>query len=401
MDLAKRAVLAVGLDPKLVAPRRMLSRISAAKSLLLSPNEFAQAAETYDDEVVARIYADYQRTLRKANAVDFDDLLGLPIRLFDEAPGTLDRYQERFQHILVDEYQDTNRVQYVLVSALAARWRNLFVVGDPDQSIYGWRQADIRNILDFEKDYADATRIHLETNYRSTRRIVETADRVIRENTQRIDRRLRTENDEGRRSSSGSWPTAATRRASSSTKSDGLTQHGGRLATMSPVMYRTGAQSRVPGGSVPRFGHPLPDRRSASASTSGRRSRTSWPCSGCSTTPRTRSAWSGSSATCRLGRGIGPKALDAVASWAAATGETVLDGLRRPRPGRNASATAPDSRARRAARDEARDRLLEVAGGERRESAARAVRPRRRPDRLRRRVRPQRRGGDAALGERA
>ncbi len=172
LELAKRSVQAVGLDPKQVAPRRMLSRISAAKSLLLSPDEFAEQVESYDDEVVARVYKEYQRSLRKANAVDFDDLLGLPIRLFDEAPGLLERYQDRFRYILVDEYQDTNRVQYVLVSALAAMHRNLFVVGDPDQSIYAWRQADIRNILDFEKDYPDAKRIHLELNYRSTRRIV-------------------------------------------------------------------------------------------------------------------------------------------------------------------------------------------------------------------------------------
>jgi DNA helicase-2/ATP-dependent DNA helicase PcrA len=197
IETAKQAIVANGLDPKQVAPRRMLSRISGAKSTLLGPGEFQAQAETYDDEVIARVYREYQRLLRKANAVDFDDLLGLPIRLFDEAPGLLERYQERFRYILVDEYQDTNRVQYVLVAALADKHRNLFVVGDPDQSIYGWRQADIRNILDFERDYPDAKRIHLELNYRSTRRIVDAADRVIRDNTQRIDRRLRTENDDG------------------------------------------------------------------------------------------------------------------------------------------------------------------------------------------------------------
>ncbi len=109
----------------------------------------------------------------------------------------MERYQQQFHYIMVDEYQDTNRVQYVMVSALADRYRNLFVVGDPDQSIYAWRQADIRNILDFEKDYPDATQIHLEINYRSTQRIVQAADRVIRDNKDRIDRRIRTLNDEG------------------------------------------------------------------------------------------------------------------------------------------------------------------------------------------------------------
>lgn len=197
MELARTAVRNAGLDPKQVAPRRMLSRISAAKSILATPDEFADEAETYDDEIAVRVYREYEKLLRGANAVDFDDLLGLPIRLFDQDPATLERYQRQFRYILVDEYQDTNRVQYVLVSALADVHRNLFVVGDPDQSIYAWRQADIRNILDFEKDYPDATQIHLEINYRSTRRIVQAADRVIRDNEQRIDRKIRTINEDG------------------------------------------------------------------------------------------------------------------------------------------------------------------------------------------------------------
>ncbi len=252
----KQAILAIGQDPKHVAPRRMLSRISAAKAQLLTPAEFEAQIETYDDEVVARVYREYQRALRRANAVDFDDLLGLPIRLFDEAPQLLERYQEQFLHILVDEYQDTNRVQYVLVAALAAKHRNLFVVGDPDQSIYGWRQADIRNILDFEREFPDATRIHLELNYRSTRRIVNAADRVIRENTQRIDRRLRTDNEDGE-------PIVIKELADQNHEATFILSEIRRLMKthgLSPddfaVMYRTTAQSRVieaafRGGEVP------------------------------------------------------------------------------------------------------------------------------------------------------
>jgi DNA helicase II / ATP-dependent DNA helicase PcrA len=245
IDTVKRAIVAIGLDPKHVAPRRMLARISAAKSLLLGPDEFASNVETYDDEVVLRVYREYQRLLRKANAVDFDDLLVLPLRLFDEAPSVLARYQERFQYILVDEYQDTNRVQYVLVAALAEKHRNLFVVGDPDQSIYAWRQADIRNILDFESDYPDAANVHLELNYRSTQRIVETADRVIRENKQRIDRKLRTENEEG---------THVTVRELADQHHEArfivdeirrLLRNGEISADDIAVMYRTTAQSRV------------------------------------------------------------------------------------------------------------------------------------------------------------
>ncbi len=197
IETVKAALKSLGLDPKLYQPRRLRARISAAKSQLMSPDEVRDLAATYDEEVIARVYREYERLLRRASALDFDDLLTQPINLFEAAPHLLERYQERFLHVMVDEYQDTNRVQYVLVSALAERHRNLFVVGDPDQSIYGWRQADIRNILDFEKDYPDARQIHLELNYRSTARIVEAADRVIRENVARIDRRLRTENDDG------------------------------------------------------------------------------------------------------------------------------------------------------------------------------------------------------------
>src|SRR5690606_11438569 len=167
------------------------------KSGMVSVEEARDTAENFGDEIMARAYAEYQRLLRKANAIDFDDLLILPLRLFDAEPRLLERYQERYRHILVDEYQDTNRVQYVLVEALAQRHQNLFVVGDPDQSIYRWRQADIRNVLDFQKSCHEAQRVDLEVNYRSTARIVAVADNVIRENRDRIDRRLRTHNDDG------------------------------------------------------------------------------------------------------------------------------------------------------------------------------------------------------------
>lgn len=245
MELAKAAVKNANLDPKQVAPRRMLSRISAAKSQLLTPNDLAAEANSYDEELIVRVYQEYEKLLKGANAVDFDDLLGLPIRLFDAAPQAMERYQQQFHYILVDEYQDTNRVQYVLVSALADRYRNLFVVGDPDQSIYAWRQADIRNILDFEKDYPDANQIHLEINYRSTQRIVQAADRVIRDNKDRIDRRIRTLNAEGEQiqvrelsdqQHEATWIVSEIRR---------LVARGFARPEEIAVMYRTTAQSRV------------------------------------------------------------------------------------------------------------------------------------------------------------
>jgi DNA helicase-2/ATP-dependent DNA helicase PcrA len=326
IDLAKKAILAVGLDPKQVAPRRMLSRISQAKSLLLSPAEVMNEASSYDDEIIGRVYRDYQRLLRQVNGVDFDDLLGLPIQLFDQAPSLLERYQELYQYILVDEYQDTNRVQYVLVSALAARHRNLFVVGDPDQSIYAWRQADIRNILDFEKEFPDAKEIHLELNYRSTRRIVEIADRVIRENTQRIDRRLRTENEEG--------PLVSVRELSDHLhearsivdeirrlmKTDGISGDG--IA----VMYRTTAQSRVLEEAFRTSDIPYRivggvrfyDRKEVKDVLAVLRLLHN---------PADEVSLERIIDNTPLGRGIGPKAMDAVREWAARNGTTLLEGF--------------------------------------------------------------------------
>ncbi|MEJ7837360.1 MAG: UvrD-helicase domain-containing protein [Thermomicrobiales bacterium] len=245
MELAKRAINAVGLDTKVIQPRRMLSAISKAKALMMSPAELTEGAQTYDDEIIVRVYKEYEKGLRGANAVDFDDLLGLPIRLFDEHPPLLERYQSRFRYIMVDEYQDTNRVQYVLISALAEKYRNLFVVGDPDQSIYGWRQADIKNILDFESTYPDATQIHLEINYRSTQHIVQAADRLIRDNTQRIERKIRTNNEEGEKiqireltdqSHEAQFIVGEIRR---------VLAQGKLNASDVAVMYRTTAQSRA------------------------------------------------------------------------------------------------------------------------------------------------------------
>lgn len=243
--IVKQAIVNIGRDPKDLAPRRVQSRVSAYKSSLVEPQGAAETAATYDDEVMARAYAEYQRLLRKANAIDFDDLLILPLKLFDAEPGLLAKYQERFQHILVDEYQDTNRVQYVLVEALAQKHKNLFVVGDPDQSIYRWRQADIRNILDFQKSFHEAQRVDLEINYRSTARIVAVADNVIRLNRDRIDRRLRTDNDDGEQVSIREL-------ADQQHEADFVVSEIRRIMQQRElkgddfaVMYRTTAQSRV------------------------------------------------------------------------------------------------------------------------------------------------------------
>jgi DNA helicase-2/ATP-dependent DNA helicase PcrA len=327
LELVKRSLISVNLDPKSYAPRRMLSRISQAKGLLISPDEFEREhLLTYDDEVVLRVYRAYQQALRKANAVDFDDLLSLPIQLFDAAPKLLESYQERYQHVMVDEYQDTNRVQYVLVTALSAKHRNLFVVGDPDQSIYGWRQADIRNILDFQNDFPDAKVVRLETNYRSTRRIVETADRVIRENTQRIERKLRTDNEDGER-------VAVRELADQNHEAQFIVDEARRLIRMRritgddiAVMYRTTAQSRVleeafRTSEVPYRivgGVRFYDRREVKDVLAVLRLLYN---------PSDEVSLSRVIDNLPIGRGFGPKALDVVRSWATENGAPVLNGF--------------------------------------------------------------------------
>ena len=197
MNLVKQSMEQLQLDPKRFPPRSVLSAISRAKSQLLGPDALAGKADGYYDEVVHRVFAAYQASLARSHGVDFDDLLGKAVELFRRAPEVRDRWQERFVHFMVDEFQDTNTAQYEIARLLAGKHRNLAVVGDPDQSIYSWRNADIRNILSFKKDYPDATVVALSQNYRSTRTILEASRHVIRANSQRIEQELFTENERG------------------------------------------------------------------------------------------------------------------------------------------------------------------------------------------------------------
>lgn len=199
MSVVKSAMEQVDLSTKQFSPRGVLSTISRAKSHNIGPRAFIDSVETYWEEVVARVYPVYQQTLSLRKALDFDDLLSDTLRLLRESELARRQLQERYQYVLVDEYQDTNHLQYLIVNELSREHRNICVVGDPDQSIYGWRAADIRNILTFNEDYPDATVIHLEENYRSTPEILSAADGVISENTQRIDRALRTSREAGER----------------------------------------------------------------------------------------------------------------------------------------------------------------------------------------------------------
>lgn len=195
--LVKDCLKKLNLDDKQFMPRSVLGTISSAKNVLMDAKAFAANASDFYEQKVADVYALYQEKLRENNAVDFDDLLFLAVRLLQEKEDVREKYQSRFQYILVDEYQDTNHAQYALTKILAARWRNICVVGDADQSIYAWRGADIRNIIDFTRDYPDAASIKLEQNYRSTKTILHAANAVIDNNESRPKKTLWTENPAG------------------------------------------------------------------------------------------------------------------------------------------------------------------------------------------------------------
>ncbi|MGV2999876.1 DNA helicase PcrA [Streptococcus suis] len=195
--LMKRILKTLNLDPKKWSERTILATISNAKNDLIDDVAYeAQAGDLYT-QIVAKCYKAYQKELCQSEAVDFDDLIMLTLRLFDQNPDVLTYYQQKFQYIHVDEYQDTNHAQYQLVKLLASRFKNICVVGDADQSIYGWRGADMQNILDFEKDYPESKVVLLEENYRSTKTVLQAANEVIENNRNRRPKKLWTQNAQG------------------------------------------------------------------------------------------------------------------------------------------------------------------------------------------------------------
>ncbi|MEM1053921.1 MAG: UvrD-helicase domain-containing protein [Bacteroidota bacterium] len=195
--LLRELMLRAGIDAKKFTPRSVRGRISGAKNQMVTPAEYARLAADPYEEVVARLYQPYNEALRKANAMDFDDLLTWPIRLFEAHPDVLAAYQKRWRYVHIDEYQDTNRAQYTLAKLLAAEHKNICVVGDDAQSIYAFRGADIQNILSFQKDYPKATTVRLEQNYRSTKKIVAFADAIIKGNKSQLEKTLWTDNADG------------------------------------------------------------------------------------------------------------------------------------------------------------------------------------------------------------
>src|SRR6266508_616850 len=200
LTVVKQALKALHIDDSFVQPRAALSRISHAKNRMEAPDAVeANAGWNRRDEHIAKIYAYYLNALKESNALDFDDLLLKTVELFEQSERVRAKYAEQFRFVMVDEYQDTNRPQYLLISRLAGLHRNLCVVGDPDQSIYKWRGADLRNILDFEQDFGEAKIVKLERNYRSTQIILDAASAVISQNRNRKDKRLWTDRKGGDR----------------------------------------------------------------------------------------------------------------------------------------------------------------------------------------------------------
>jgi DNA helicase-2/ATP-dependent DNA helicase PcrA len=245
LSVIKRLMERHRVSPKQYAPRAIQSAISDAKNALVAPPEYESLAMDPFARTVVPIYRDLGDALRLANAVDFDDLLVLPVRLLRENPHQLASYRERFKYVLVDEYQDTNRAQYQFVRLLAGDVGNVLVVGDDDQSIYGWRGADIRNILDFTKDFPAANIVRLEENYRSAPPILDVANAVIRANTSRMGKTLRA-------TRSGSEPVTALRALDERDEAEWIVNElASRRASMNlelrdfTVLYRTNAQSRA------------------------------------------------------------------------------------------------------------------------------------------------------------
>lgn len=244
--LMKKIMKRLMLDPKKINPKAVLHHISMAKNQLIGPDEYKTLVSDYFAAKVAEIFPIYQNELKQANACDFDDLIMLTVQLFNEFPAILNAYQEKFRYISVDEYQDTNKAQYVLVNLLAAKYRNLCVIGDIDQSIYSWRGATISNILDFEKDYPEAKLLKLEENYRSTQIILDASNAIIQKNSQRKEKSLwttRTGGEKIRR-----WLADNERHEAQLVSEEILSilrEYEHRDYSKFTILYRTNAQSRV------------------------------------------------------------------------------------------------------------------------------------------------------------
>ena len=197
LTVVKKILKDMDKDPKIYNPKAIRNKISSCKNEFISPDDYEKYTASDYEKIVCDVYRKYEQKLLKNNSVDFDDLLILPIKLFKKYPSVLESYQERFKYILIDEYQDTNEAQYILTKMISAKYRNICVVGDIDQAIYGWRGANYKNILNFEKDYKECETVLLEENYRSTKNILDAANDVIKNNKNRKDKVLWSKKGEG------------------------------------------------------------------------------------------------------------------------------------------------------------------------------------------------------------
>ena len=243
--LMKDVCKLIDIDTKVYKERSLLGAISSAKDELISPEEYElNAAGDYGKQKIAKVYREYEKQLRANNALDFDDLLVKTVQLFQTQPDVLENYQERFRYIMVDEYQDTNTVQFKFVSLLAGKYKNLCVVGDDDQSIYKFRGANIKNILNFEQEFQDARVIKLEQNYRSTSNILNAANAVISNNCGRKDKTLWTDNGEGEKIQLRQFDTAYDEADFIAEDIRNHTREGSTYNDHA-ILYRTNAQSRL------------------------------------------------------------------------------------------------------------------------------------------------------------
>ena len=256
LTAVKRSMGEVNVDAKLFSPRAVLSAISHAKSQLLGVEGFGLRRENYFDEIVHRVYGRYEQILSQSSAVDFDDLLLKTHHLLDRFPEVAGKYQSRFVHVMIDEFQDTNVVQYAIGKQLSEKHRNLCVVGDPDQSIYSWRNADIRNILSFQADYPEAKIAPLEENYRSTQTILDAAKGLIASNEQRVEKEMWTRNGRGIPIVVGEGYNEKEEAQFVVRELDRLVREEGYARSDVAVMYRVNAQSRAFEEACLRYGVP-------------------------------------------------------------------------------------------------------------------------------------------------
>ena len=243
ISLIKKLLKDANYDPKEYNPKTIRNKISSAKNEFLTPDELSKFSANEFDDVVVEIYRDYQKRLLLNNSVDFDDLLTFPIKLFKENKEILKLYQEQYKYILIDEYQDTNYVQYILTKMLSIKYKNICVVGDQDQSIYGFRGSNYRNILNFEKDYPNAKIVLLEQNYRSTKNILSAANDIISNNKKRKEKKLWTDNDLGDKIYYKRCMDEKDEAYFVTTQIDSLIKQGVKEKDIA-VLYRTNAQSR-------------------------------------------------------------------------------------------------------------------------------------------------------------